>query len=75
MVVKGWLYNVRSSGKVMFLELRDGSGIVQGVLSRQSAPEGVWEAAEKLTQESSVIVTGVPREHPKKRRRSTASSF
>lgn len=66
MVVKGWLYNVRSSGKVMFLELRDGSGIVQGVLSRQSAPEGVWEAAEKLTQESSVIVTGVPREHPKK---------
>jgi asparaginyl-tRNA synthetase len=66
MVVKGWLYNVRSSGKVMFLELRDGSGIVQGVLSRQNAPEGVWEAAEKLTQESSVIVTGVPREHPKK---------
>ncbi|MBX7220221.1 MAG: asparagine--tRNA ligase [Blastocatellia bacterium] len=65
-VIKGWLYNARSSGKLMFLEIRDGSGIIQGVLSKKAVPETVWETAEKLTQESSIIVTGIPREHPKR---------
>ena len=64
--LKGWLYNKRSSGKLGFLEIRDGSGIIQGVVSKKDVPEGVWEISESLTQESSIIVTGVAREHPKR---------
>lgn len=64
--IKGWLYNARSSGKLMFLEIRDGSGIIQGILPKNAVPEAVWELAGTLTQESSVIVTGTPREHPKR---------
>jgi asparaginyl-tRNA synthetase len=64
--IKGWLYNKRSSGKLGFLEIRDGSGLIQGVVSKKEVSEAAWEATEKVTQESSVIVTGVPREHPKK---------
>jgi asparaginyl-tRNA synthetase len=64
--IKGWLYNARSSGKLMFLEIRDGSGIIQGVLPKNAVAESVWELANSLTQESSVIVTGTPREHPKR---------
>ncbi len=64
--IKGWLYNKRSSGKLGFLEIRDGSGIVQGVVSKKDVNEQVWETSESLTQESSIIVTGVPREHPKR---------
>ncbi|MEP7274104.1 MAG: asparagine--tRNA ligase [Acidobacteriota bacterium] len=65
-VLKGWLYNKRSSGKLGFLEIRDGSGIVQGVVSKKDVSEQVWEVCESLTQESSIVVTGVPREHPKR---------
>lgn len=64
--IKGWLYNKRSSGKIAFLEIRDGSGIIQGVVSKNDAPEQVWNDAVQLTQESSIIVTGVAREHPKR---------
>ncbi|MDW8467361.1 MAG: OB-fold nucleic acid binding domain-containing protein [Chloroherpetonaceae bacterium] len=55
-VIKGWLYNIRSSGKLMFPEIRDGSGIVQGVVSKKDVSEQVWETCERLTQESSIIV-------------------
>lgn len=65
-VIKGWLYNARSSGKILFLEIRDGSGIVQGIVAKNAVSEEVWERAESLTQESSIIVTGTPREHPKR---------
>ena len=65
-VIKGWLYNKRSSGKLAFLELRDGSGLIQAVVSKKEVGEEVWEAVERVTQESSVVVTGVPREHPKR---------
>ncbi len=65
-ILKGWLYNKRSSGKLGFLEVRDGSGIVQGVISRKDVNESIWNASETVTQESSIIVTGVPREHPKR---------
>ena len=58
--LKGWLYNMRSSGKLMFPQLRDGSGIIQGVVFKKSVPEQVWNDCEKLTQESSIIVTGNP---------------
>jgi asparaginyl-tRNA synthetase len=56
--IKGWLYNLRSSGKLIFPQIRDGSGIIQGVVFKKSVPEQVWNAFEKLTQESSLIVTG-----------------
>jgi asparaginyl-tRNA synthetase len=56
--LKGWLYNMRSSGKLMFPQVRDGSGIIQGVVFKKNVPEQVWNDCEKLTQESSIIVTG-----------------
>lgn len=65
-VIKGWLYNKRSSGKLAFLEVRDGSGLVQAVVSKKDVSELVWADCERVTQESSIIVRGVPREHPKK---------
>jgi asparaginyl-tRNA synthetase len=56
--IKGWLYNIRSSGKLMFPQIRDGSGIIQGVVFKKNVPESVWSAFEKLTQESSIVVRG-----------------
>ncbi len=56
--VKGWLYNSRSSGKLVFLQLRDGTGIVQGVVFKGNVEEEVFEGAKTLGQESSLIVTG-----------------
>ncbi len=64
--LRGWLYNKRSSGKLGFLEIRDGSAMMQAIVSKKDVDEATWEASEKATQESSLIVTGVPREHPKK---------
>lgn len=64
--LKGWLYNMRSSGKLMFPEIRDGSGIIQGVVAKSDVSEKVWEDFGKLTQESSIIVTGKVAKHPKK---------
>jgi asparaginyl-tRNA synthetase len=55
--LKGWLYNSRSSGKLVFLQLRDGSGIVQGVVFKGNDEE-VFEKAKGIGQESSLIVTG-----------------
>jgi asparaginyl-tRNA synthetase len=56
--IKGWLYNLRSSGKLIFPQVRDGSGVIQGVVFKKSVAEQVWNDFEKLTQESSIIVTG-----------------
>src|SRR6516164_991460 len=55
--IKGWLYNQRESGKLVFPIFRDGTGIIQGVCSLKENPEA-FEALKGLTQESSVIVTG-----------------
>jgi asparaginyl-tRNA synthetase len=63
--IKGWLYNARSSGKLIFPQIRDGSGIIQGVVSKRDVSEQVWNDFSSLTQESSIIVRGRPREHPK----------
>ncbi|EGO65918.1 asparagine--tRNA ligase [Acetonema longum] len=63
--VKGWLYNVRSSGKIMFLMVRDGSGLLQGVLAKKDVPETVFEQAKQLTQESSLAITGTVQEEPR----------
>jgi asparaginyl-tRNA synthetase len=55
--LKGWLYNSRSSGKLVFLQLRDGTGIVQCVVFKGNNEE-VFEKAKSLGQESAIIVTG-----------------
>src|SRR2546429_2701421 len=60
--LKGWLYNLRSSGKLMFPQLRDGSGIVQCVVAKSSVEPELWEALKPLGQESALIVTGRVRE-------------
>ncbi len=59
--IKGWLYNIRSSGKLIFPQVRDGSGILQCVVFKKSVTEEVWDACQTLTQESSLIVTGTVR--------------
>ena len=55
--IRGWLYNLRESGKLTFPIFRDGTGIIQGVCSLKENPEA-FESLKGLTQESSVIVTG-----------------
>ena len=59
--IRGWLYNIRSSGKLMFPQIRDGSGVIQGVVFKKNVPEQVWNDFETLTQESSIIVNGTVR--------------
>ncbi|MBK8811443.1 MAG: asparagine--tRNA ligase [Acidobacteria bacterium] len=59
--LKGWLYNSRSSGKLVFLQLRDGTGIVQCVCFRPNDEE-LFEVAKGLGQESSIIVRGTVKE-------------
>ncbi|MHB1007265.1 MAG: asparagine--tRNA ligase [Chloroflexota bacterium] len=54
----GWLYNKRSSGKIQFLLVRDGTGLIQCVLSRADVSPEAWAAGESLTQESSLAITG-----------------
>ena len=56
--IRGWLYNLRASGKLLFPIFRDGSGIIQGVVAKQQVSPELFEAIKGLTQESSVIVTG-----------------
>lgn len=60
--LQGWLYNKRSSGKLHFLQLRDGTGIIQCVVFKGDVSPDVFEAADKVSQESSIEVTGVVRE-------------
>jgi len=60
--VQGWLYNKRSSGKIQFLIVRDGTGYLQCVVPRADVPPEVWGAAESAAQESSLRVTGTVRE-------------
>jgi asparaginyl-tRNA synthetase len=60
--VRGWLYSRRSKGKLHFLLIRDGSGIVQGVMVKGEVPDATFDEAGHLGQESSIIVTGVVRE-------------
>jgi len=56
--IRGWLYNLRESGKLLFPIFRDGSGIIQGVIAKQQVSPELFDAIKGLTQESSVIVTG-----------------
>src|SRR5207245_3415244 len=59
--VRGWVTTTRSSGKIGFVVLRDGTGYLQVVVSKQDVADSAWEAFGKLTQETSVRVTGTVR--------------
>src|SRR5580693_2753615 len=56
--IRGWLYNLRESGKLLFPQFRDGSGVIQGVVPKNAVAPEVFDAIKGLTQESSVIVDG-----------------
>ena len=56
--IRGWLYNKRSSGKLWFLLVRDGTGLIQSVVFKGSVSEEIFQTCEDVTQESSVVVTG-----------------
>lgn len=56
--LKGWLYNLRSSGKLLFPQLRDGTGVVQCVVFKKAVSEEVWDKVKSLGQESSLTVRG-----------------
>jgi asparaginyl-tRNA synthetase len=63
--VRGWVYNKRSSGKVKFLILRDGTGLMQGILFNGECDEASFGVFETLTQESAVEVTGKIKKEPR----------
>ena len=63
--LSGWLYNKRAGKNIQFLEIRDGTGIMQAVVSKSEVDNETWSAAEQLTQESSFYITGVVKKHPK----------
>jgi asparaginyl-tRNA synthetase len=64
--LQGWLYNKRGSGKLHFLEVRDGFGTVQCVMSKRDVGEEIFARAAELTQESSLTVSGKVSAHPKR---------
>src|SRR3954469_21752329 len=59
--LRGWLHNRRSSGKIHFLTLRDGSGFIQCVMSKQAVGEEMFKRADHLAQESAIVVDGTAR--------------
>ena len=59
--IRGWLHNRRSSGKIHFLQVRDGSGFIQAVMSKAAVGEELFKAADHLSQETSLDVTGTVR--------------
>ncbi|MBI2551026.1 asparagine--tRNA ligase [Candidatus Uhrbacteria bacterium] len=60
--LKGWVYNFRSSGKIFFLQFRDGTGRIQAVFSKAGTSEEVWNALQSLRIESSVVLAGKVKE-------------
>jgi asparaginyl-tRNA synthetase len=60
-LIKGWLFNKRSSGKIAFLQIRDGTGFVQGVAVKNELPENAFSLCKEITRESSIQVTGIVR--------------
>jgi asparaginyl-tRNA synthetase len=64
--INGWVYNFRSSGKISFWQLRDGSGFVQVIIEKSSVPDEIWKESSKITLESAVEVEGIVSQHPKK---------
>ncbi|MBI4090500.1 MAG: asparagine--tRNA ligase [Candidatus Komeilibacteria bacterium] len=64
--VSAWVYNIRSSGKVVFLQIRDGYGWVQAVAAEKELESVVWQRINELTEESSVMLIGTVSKHPKR---------
>ncbi len=60
--LKGWIYGRRSSGKIHFLQVRDGTGIVQCVAGKNDVDEATFAAADKLSHETSIVIEGTVRE-------------
>ena len=60
--INGWLYNKRSSGKIAFIIVRDGTGRVQGVVSKSDVSDEVFDKIDLITQESSLSITGTVKE-------------
>ncbi len=58
-MMKGWVYNKRSSGKIWFLMLRDGTGIIQGIVLKNEVSEDVFNKRDELSQESSITINGL----------------
>jgi asparaginyl-tRNA synthetase len=56
--IRGWLYNLRESGKLLFPQIRDGSGVIQGIVPKNQVSPELFDALKNLTQESSLVVTG-----------------
>ena len=65
-LVKGWVYNFRSSGKISFLQIRDGSGFCQAIALPDSMDKKSWQVVEQISLESSVEIIGTVSKHPKK---------
>ncbi|MCD6109833.1 asparagine--tRNA ligase [bacterium] len=63
--IRGWMYNKRGSGKILFLQLRDGSGMIQAIVAKEDVSNEVFKKGENLTMESAVKVTGTVSKHPK----------
>jgi len=63
--IRGWLHNRRSSGKIHFLVVRDGTGFLQVVMGKRDVDEATFERADHLGQESAIIVTGTVKEEPR----------
>lgn len=59
--IKGWLYNLRSSGKILFPQLRDGTGVVQCVALKSSVTPEIWDVLKGLGQESALAIRGAVR--------------
>lgn len=64
-LLKGWVFNIRGSGKIKFLQFRDGTGRIQGVAVKADLSEPIWEEVLKITQETSVELSGIIKEEPR----------
>lgn len=64
--IKAWVSNFRSSGKIAFWQLRDGSGFVQAILNSDTLSASKWQQVDSVTLETSVAVNGIVTKHPKK---------
>ncbi len=60
--IQGWIYNIRSSGKILFVILRDGTGFIQCIVMKNAIGEELFEQIKHLSQESSVVFTGIIKE-------------
>jgi asparaginyl-tRNA synthetase len=62
--LQGWVHNIRSSGAIIFVEIRDGSGFIQGIIEKKQLEKKEWLKAKKITRETSLEIEGLVQEHP-----------